>query len=52
MPAKPAILEELVRRARSARISIIGNHVARASKAVDTAAGVPADALFLALNRE
>ncbi|MGD0579294.1 MAG: glycosyl hydrolase family 28 protein, partial [Bryobacteraceae bacterium] len=37
---------------RSARISIIGNHLARASRAVEAAAGVPADALFLAANRE
>ena len=37
---------------RSARISLIGNHLAPASKAVDVTAGVPADALFLAANRE
>ena len=37
---------------RSVRISIVGNHLARASKAVGTAVGVSADALFLAANRE
>ena len=41
-------LEELVRRARSARISVIGSHVAHASTAVDMAAGVAAHASFLA----
>jgi len=52
VPAKPAILEELVRRARSARISVIGSHVAHASTAVDMAAGVATHAWFLAANRE
>ena len=48
MPAKPSILEALVRRARRARISVIGSHVAHASTAVDMAAGVAAHASFLA----
>ncbi|MGC9998569.1 MAG: hypothetical protein ABSE21_00585 [Bryobacteraceae bacterium] len=48
MPAKPSILEALVRRARSARISAIRIHVAHASTVVDMAAGVAAHASFLA----
>jgi hypothetical protein len=48
VPAKPAILEELVRRARRARISVIRHHVAHASTVVDMAAGVAAHASFLA----
>ena len=52
VPAKPSILEELVRRARRARISVIRHHVAHASTAVDMAAGVAAHAPFLAANGE
>ena len=52
MPAKPSILEALVRRAPSARISAIGNHVAHVSTVVDMAAGVAAHASFLAANGE
>ena len=52
MPAKPSILEALVRRARRARTSVIRIHVAHASTAVDMAAGVAAHAPFLAANGE
>jgi len=52
VPAKPSILEALVRRARSARISAIRIHVAHASTVVDMAAGVAAHAPFLAANGE